>query len=159
MTQVTDPYRGIPEAAEQATNDDLQGETMHHKLSVLVQVDLDGRHVRLVVSGCLTEVNHRALCPVVRRARTLVPGIAVIVDATSAHHVEPAAVGLLRWAAEHDDAVQGTPPVGFVLPAELPGHGTVTRLSSWTGARRGARHREPGDVAPARVAVDSRLAG
>ena len=60
---------------------------MHHKLSVLVQVDLDGRHVRLVVTGCLTEVSHRALGPLVRRARTLVPGIAVVVDATAALHV------------------------------------------------------------------------
>ena len=89
---------------------------MHHKPSVLVQVDLDGRHVRLVVTGRVTEVSHRALCPVVRRARTLVPGIAVIVDVTSAHHVEPEAVDLLRWAVEHEDAVQDTPPVEFVLP-------------------------------------------
>jgi hypothetical protein len=132
---------------------------MHHKLSVLVQVDLDGRHVRLVVSGCLTEVNHRALCPVIRRARTLVPGIAVVVDVTTAHPVEPAAVELLRWAAEHDDAVQGTPPVEFVLPAELPGHGTVTRLASWTGPRRSARPQQPGDAPRPGPDAGSRLAG
>lgn len=103
---------------------------MRHKLPVLVQVDLDGRHVRLVVSGCLTEVNHRALCPVVRRARTLIPGIAVIVDATSARHVDAGAVDLLRWSAEHEDAVRGTPPVEFVLPDELPEHGFATGLAA-----------------------------
>ncbi|MUN63953.1 hypothetical protein GMA12_12525 [Kocuria sediminis] len=135
---------------------------MHHKLSVLVQVDLDGKHVRLVVTGCVTEVNHRALCPLVRRARTLVPGIAVIVDATAAHHVEPAAVDLLRWAAEHDDAVRGTPPVEFVLPHELPAHDTVTRLAAWTSARRGPGAPEPvGTRHPARrrTAPRARLAG
>ncbi|MFF0989292.1 hypothetical protein [Kocuria nitroreducens] len=133
---------------------------MHHKPSVLVQVDLDGRHIRLVVSGCVTELNHRALCPLVRRARTLVPGIAVVVDLTTAHHVEPAAVDLLRWAAEHEDAVRGTPAVDFVLPAELPGHGAVTRLAGWRGARR-----RPGAPEPARggagsvAAPEPRLAG
>lgn len=116
---------------------------MHHKLSVLVQVDLDGKHVRLVVTGCVTEVNHRALCPLIRRARTLVPGIAVIVDITSAHHVEPAAVDLLRWAADHEDAVRDTPPVQFVLPAELPGHGTVTRLATWAPRRPVPQHTAP----------------
>ena len=133
---------------------------MHHKPSVLVQVDLDGRHIRLVVSGCVTELNHRALCPLVRRARTLAPDLAVVVDLTTAHHVEPAAVHLLRWAAEHEDAVRGTPAVDFVLPAELPGHGTVTRLAGWANARR-----RPGAPEPARrgarsgAAPRSRLAG
>ena len=146
----------------QATHDHPQGESMHHKLSVLVQVDLDGRHVRLVVSGCLTEVNHRALCPVIRRARTLVPGIAVIVDATSAQHVEPAAADLLRWSAEHDDAVRGTPPVEFMMPAEPADHGTVTRLASWAGTRRGTGSQETRDVprpARHRTAGGSLLAG
>ncbi|MFI7494718.1 hypothetical protein ACH9D2_08360 [Kocuria sp. M4R2S49] len=126
---------------------------MHHKPSVLVQVDLDGRHIRLVVSGCVTELNHRALCPLVRRARTLTPDIAVVVDLTAAHHVEPAAVDLLRWAAEHEDAVRGTPAVDFVLPAEFPGHGTVTQLAEWVGA-----HRHAGTPEPARRAARSRTA-
>lgn len=140
---------------------------MHHKLSVLVQVDLDGKHIRLVVTGCVTELNHRALCPLVRRARTLVPGIAVIVDITSAHHVEPAAVDLLRWAAEHEDAVRDTPPVQFVLPAELPGHGTVTRLATWAPHRAVDTRRAPdarGTAGPRRpvphrTAPRPRLAG
>lgn len=112
---------------------------MHHKLSVLVQVDLDGRHVRLVVTGCLREVNHRALCPVLRRARTLLPGIAVIVDVSSAHHVEAAALDLLHWAAEHEDAVRGTPPVEFVVPAELPAHGTIAPLTAGPAGRPATR--------------------
>lgn len=106
---------------------------MHHKMSVLVQVDLDGRHVRLVVTGCVTEVNHRALCPLIRRARNLVPGTTVVVDLTSAHHVESTAVDLLRWATEHEDAVRGTPPVEFPLPAELPDHTTAPGLVASPG--------------------------
>lgn len=133
---------------------------MHHKPSVLVQVDLDGRHIRLVVSGCVTELNHRALCPLVRRARTLAPDIAVVVDLTSAHHVEPAAVDLLRWAAEHEDAVRGAPAVDFVLPAALPGHGTVTELAGWVDAHRRAGAPEPARRAPRiRAAPRTRLAG
>lgn len=111
---------------------------MHHKLSVLVQVDLDGKHVRLVVTGCVTELNHRALCPLVRRARSLVPGIAVIVDVTAARHVEPAAVDLLRWAVEHEDAVPDTRPVEFLLPDELPEHVAAAQFAAWAGARRSA---------------------
>lgn len=135
---------------------------MHHKLSVLVQVDLDGRHVRLVVTGCLTEVSHRGLTPLVRRARTLVPGIAVVVDATAALHVEASAVDMMRWSTEHEDAVPGTPPVEFVLPEDLPAHDVVTRLAAWTGPRRHAERTGP--AAPAALArrrapARSRLAG
>lgn len=133
---------------------------MHHKPSVLVRVDLHSRHVRLVVTGCVTELNHRALCPLVRRARTLVPGIAVVVDLAAAQHVEPAAVELLRWSAEHEDAVRGTPAVEFLLPPEFPGHGTVTQLAAWAGARRGAGSPEPaGRPGRPRAVPRPRLAG
>lgn len=104
---------------------------MHHKPSVLVQVDLDGRHIRLVVSGCVTELNHRALCPLVRRARTLAPDIAVVVDLTSAHHVEPAAVDLLRWAADQDESLGDA--VEILAPETAPAEPAVAALE---GRRR-----------------------
>ncbi|MCM3688060.1 hypothetical protein [Kocuria rosea] len=129
---------------------------MHHKLSVLVHVDLDGRHVRLAVAGCLTELSHRALCPLIRRARTVVPGMVVVVDVTAAHHVEDSAVDRLRRSTEHEDAVRGTPPVEFVVPAELPEHGTVTRLAAWTGTRGRAGVRP---AVPLRPLPGNRLAG
>jgi len=98
---------------------------MDHQLSVVVQVDTDARYVHLVVTGCLTELNHCGLPPLVRRARTLVPGGTVNVDLTAAHHVEPAAVQLLQCAVDHDHAREPgatvrvlTHPEPFWSPAE-----------------------------------------
>lgn len=103
---------------------------MDHKLSVLVQIDLHGAYVRLVVTGCVTQANQHALRPLVARARTLVPPVAVTVDLTCAEHVEAGAVDLLRWALEHDDA--GAGPVEVLTAAERsqPTHRPVTVLAS-----------------------------
>ncbi|KUG62106.1 MULTISPECIES: hypothetical protein [Kocuria] len=95
---------------------------MDHKLSVLVQVDLGGASVRLVVTGCLTETNQHALYPLVRRARTLIPPVTVSVDLTAAGHVEAIAVDLLRWAVEHDRSPDGVSPVELLVPNGLPVH-------------------------------------
>ncbi|MEX5270410.1 hypothetical protein [Kocuria sabuli] len=95
---------------------------MDHKLSVLVQVDLDGRYVRLLVTGCLTEDSQHALHPLIRRARTLIPPVTVSVDLTAAEHVEAVAVEQLRRAADHDPSLEGTGPVELLLPAGLPDH-------------------------------------
>lgn len=95
---------------------------MDHKLSVLVQIDLDGSYVRLMVTGCLTEANQHVLYPLVRRARTLIPPVAVSVDLTAAGHVDQAAVDLLRWALDHDGSADGTGPVKLILPTGLPAH-------------------------------------
>ncbi|MEX5258493.1 hypothetical protein [Kocuria arenosa] len=98
---------------------------MDHKLSVLVQVDLQGAYVRLVVTGCVTEANQHVLHPVVARARTLIPPVAVSVDLTGAEHVEAIAVDLLRWALEHDDTAPGTGPVSVLAPTQPPDHRLV----------------------------------
>ena len=66
------------------------------KLSVLVRVDLDGRRLRLIVTGCLSAANQQALHPVIERARTLTPAAEVLVDLTAGGPPEPAAVALLR---------------------------------------------------------------
>jgi hypothetical protein len=93
-----------------------------HKLSVLVQVDLDGAYLRLVVTGCLTEENQHVLHPLVRRARTLIPPVTVSVDLTAAGHVEAIAVDLLRWAVDHDDTPDGAGTVELLVPDALPAH-------------------------------------
>jgi hypothetical protein len=95
---------------------------MDHKLSVLVQVDLDGRYVRLVGTGCLTEANQHVLYPLVRRARTLVPPVTVSIDLTGAGHVEAIAVDLLRWAVDHEETMAGDGPVELLLPTRPAGH-------------------------------------
>ncbi|MFF0990261.1 hypothetical protein [Kocuria nitroreducens] len=95
---------------------------MDHKLSVLVQIDLNGTYVRLTVTGCLTEANQHVLYPLIRRARTLITPVAVSVDLTAAGHVEPTAVDLLRWAFDHDETRDGSSPVELLVPHGLPGH-------------------------------------
>lgn len=92
---------------------------MDHKLSVLVQVDLDGAYVRLLVTGRLTEANQHALHPLIRRARTLLPPVTVSIDLTAAEHVEAIAVDLLRWTVDHDEALSGGSPVEVLVPAVL----------------------------------------
>lgn len=89
---------------------------MVDKISVTVQVDLDGKYVRIVATGCLTGASQRALHPLIRRARVLTPGIHVIVDLRGAHLVEPVAVDLLRRAVARDGAVE------LALPDPLPDH-------------------------------------
>lgn len=113
---------------------------MDHKLSVLLQVDLDGAYVRLVVTGCLTEDNQHVLHPLVRRARTLLPPVTVSVDLTTAGHVEEIAVDLLRWVVDHDEVVEGAGPVVLLVPDGLPAHPDVARpplrsleASGWGG--------------------------
>ncbi|MFI7496646.1 hypothetical protein ACH9D2_18250 [Kocuria sp. M4R2S49] len=95
---------------------------MDHKLSVLVQVDLEGAYVRLAVTGCLTEANQHVLYPLVRRARTLIPPVTVSVDLTAADHVEAIAVDLLRWALDHDETPEGVSPVEILVPSGQPSH-------------------------------------
>lgn len=103
---------------------------MDHKLSVLVQVDLDGRYVRLVVTGCLTEANQHVLYPLVRRTRTLIPPVTVSIDLTGAGHVEAIAVDLLRWAIDHEETTDGAGPAELLLPSSLPGHQHAPRPGS-----------------------------
>jgi ABC-type transporter Mla MlaB component len=76
---------------------------VQRKLSVLVEVDLDGRYVRVSVTGGLTRTNQQGLHPVLRRARTTLPAARVSVDLSCVHELEPAALDLLREAVEHDE--------------------------------------------------------
>ncbi|MEX5266039.1 hypothetical protein [Kocuria sp. CPCC 205231] len=110
---------------------------MDHKLSVLVQIDLHGAYVRLIVTGRLTEANQHALHPLVARARTLIPPVTVSIDLTGAEHVETGAVDLLRWALEHLDTADGTGPVEVLTATDPPAHHSPHRPVTALASRRG----------------------
>lgn len=101
---------------------------MNRKISVLVEVDLDGQYIRVNVTGALTEVNQQGLYPVLRRARTMLPSATVTVDLTCVHDVEPAAVDLLRWAADQDESLGDA--VEILAPETAPAEPAVAALES-----------------------------
>ncbi|ALV45314.1 hypothetical protein MB46_07200 [Arthrobacter alpinus] len=63
---------------------------MNHKLRALVRVDFDQDCARVEARGHVTAGNVQVLYVVARRASSLVPGIALVLDLTRAK-VEPAA--------------------------------------------------------------------
>lgn len=85
---------------------------MNPRLSVVVQVDVDGRHVVLAVMGTLTSHNQQALPPLVARARTLFPEAGLTVDLEQARAAEPAALDLLARSLRdgHPGTVRITAP-------------------------------------------------
>ncbi|GGG67656.1 hypothetical protein GCM10011374_34970 [Kocuria dechangensis] len=95
---------------------------MDHKISVLLQIDLHGAYLRLVITGCLTEANQHVLPPLVTWARALIPQATLTVDLTCADHLEASGIDLLRWALDHDTASGRTGPVEIIRPAALPEH-------------------------------------
>lgn len=113
---------------------------MNHKLSVLVQVDLERTCCRLSVTGRLTEINQQALYPLIHKARTLPSDIRVVVDLTSARGAEGDALELLRRVVDSDDATDHAGPVQFLVPGRIsseeasPADATVLLR-----ARRGAQ--------------------
>jgi hypothetical protein len=122
---------------------------MHPKLSVTVQVDLDGRHVSLAVTGTLTETNQQALTPLVERARTLFPAAALTVDLHQAHLPQPAAIELLARRLRHGSPGNGSSrhhAVRIAAPAR-PGHETALRRSTrWACSPTGASLPQPRTV-------------
>lgn len=95
---------------------------MDHKISVTVQIDLDGKNIRIITAGCLTRFSQSALLPLIRRARRLTPGARVTLDATPTRHVEALGLELLRDAVDHEVSLGDGPPVHFLVPAHLPDH-------------------------------------
>jgi hypothetical protein len=86
---------------------------------VVAVIDLDGKHVRLVVTGPLTMDTQTALHPLIRLGRVLTPVTRVVVDLTGARITEAAAVeALIRQARE---GYTGHPArqVRFTLPAPM----------------------------------------
>lgn len=95
---------------------------MDHKISVTVQIDMDGQDIRIITTGCLTRLSQSALLPLIRRARKLTPGARVTLDATPARHIEALGLDLLRDAIDYEVSLSNGPPVHFVVPAHLPAH-------------------------------------
>lgn len=90
------------------------------KISVVAVIDLDGRHVRLIVTGRLTVNTQSALHPLIRRARALTPFIRVVVDLTGAQIAEEAAVEALTRHTGQEHTGHPTRSVRFALSAALP---------------------------------------
>jgi ABC-type transporter Mla MlaB component len=113
---------------------------MELQLCVAVETNPEGTQVRLVVTGHLTESNHRALFLLAKRARGLSSHAEVVVDLTGAASVEASAVDLLMWELDHHHASAAEHPVGIVVPEPLPpssGSGTVPgRQTLWTRTGR-----------------------
>lgn len=89
---------------------------MDHKLSVVIQIDLEETYCRLHVTGCLTEKNQRGLHGLIHRARTLPSGVLVIVDLSAAPPATPLAVELLRRAIDADTQLHDGGPVRLMVP-------------------------------------------
>jgi hypothetical protein len=94
---------------------------MNPKLSVLVQIDLDGQQVTLDVTGTLTETNQQVLPPLIHRARTTFPEAGLSVNLHRARLGDPAAIDALAGNLQDDSP--GTVPVQITAPAHpVPHH-------------------------------------
>jgi hypothetical protein len=69
---------------------------MDHKLRVTVRLDIDLHWARMDVRGCLTEQNCRALLPIVRRSFRFLQEPNVVIDVSSAQHIDPGGVDALE---------------------------------------------------------------
>ena len=85
-------------------------------ISVTVVIDLDGKHVRLIVTGRLTEDTQQALHPLIRRARALTPVTRVVVDLTDVEILEATAVDFLVQHAREEHAGHPSQQARFILP-------------------------------------------
>ncbi|GAA1767102.1 hypothetical protein [Kocuria aegyptia] len=112
---------------------------MQRKISALVEVDLDGRYVRVSVTGALTRANQQALHPVLRRARATLPAATVSVDLTCVHELEPAAADLLRRAVEHDEDLPEE--VEILVPEAEPAEPAAAALDARRRMRASILHR------------------
>jgi hypothetical protein len=115
---------------------------MNPKLSVLVQIDLDGRHVTLDVTGTLTETNQQVLSPLIHRARTTFPEAGLSVNLHRARLGDSAAIDALAGSLQEDSP--GTVPVQITAPAHPvphhPGQATsAATAGAWTASARSDR--------------------
>jgi hypothetical protein len=116
---------------------------MTPKLSVVVHVDVDGRHARVAVTGRLTAVNQQGLHPVLQHARAVFPRVTV--DLTAADCPDPHAVAQLCRAL--DLAAGPSDPVTVLAPPTVPEHSG--------GPATPALHRARHASAPAGLCRDS----
>ncbi|MUN61812.1 hypothetical protein GMA12_01385 [Kocuria sediminis] len=117
---------------------------MQRKISVLVEVDLDGRHVRVDVTGAVTAVNQQGLHPVLRRARTMLPTATVRLDLSCVRDLEPHALDLLREAVEQDPGLGDA--VEILAPEQMPSGAAATALAARRRLRHGILQRRAGEL-------------
>ncbi|WIG15832.1 hypothetical protein [Kocuria rosea] len=86
------------------------------KIAVVAVIDLDGKHVRLVVTGELTVDTQAALHPLIRLAGVLTPVTRVVVDLTDARIPDTAAVKALTRHAWEGHTGHPSQRVRFTLP-------------------------------------------
>jgi hypothetical protein len=96
------------------------GETLNHKLQVLVRVDIDPGHLTLEVTGCLTQANYPLLLDIVRRDRRVAPEQAITVDLHNASHLDPEVLMHLRQLAERETGAGKNPGMNTGMNAAVP---------------------------------------
>ncbi|GEO94127.1 hypothetical protein ACT4S2_14760 [Kocuria turfanensis] len=117
---------------------------MQRKISVLVEVDLDGRYVRVDVTGAVTAVNQQGLHPVLRRARTMLPAATVRLDLSCVRDLDPHALDLLREAVEQDPGLGDA--VEILAPERIPSGAAATALDARRRLRHGILQRRAGEL-------------
>ncbi|MCJ8503769.1 hypothetical protein MRU69_02670 [Kocuria flava] len=85
-------------------------------ISVVAVIDLDGKHVRLAVTGELTVDTQTALHPLIRLAGVLTPVTRVVVDLTDAQITDTAAVETLTRHVWDGHTGHPSQRVRFTLP-------------------------------------------
>jgi hypothetical protein len=77
----------------------LSHKLSHHKLRIVVHVDLDPGHITVDVGGCLTQSNFPALLHMLLRAQRLAAGPQITLDLRHAIHVDAGVFAHLRHIA------------------------------------------------------------
>jgi len=108
---------------------------MNDKLSILVRVDLDCAQAQVAARGHVTLQSIQALYVVLKRANSLLEGLAMEVDVSHAH-VDQAALDQLRASArsrhlpERIDPFQADCRFSIVGPAETLSPAVPMRLAA-----------------------------
>ena len=77
----------------------LSHKLSHHKLRIIVHVDLDPGHITVDVGGCLTQSNFPALLHLLLRAQRLVSGPEIALNLQRAIHLDAGILAHLRHIA------------------------------------------------------------
>ncbi|WP_104165424.1 hypothetical protein [Arthrobacter sp. SX1312] len=96
---------------------------MSHKLRITINLDLELRLAHMEIHGCLTEENHRALLPVVRRCFRILQEPCVVIDTSKAQHIDTEGIDALRrlGVGRADQAAFDFPgSCSLVVPDDLP---------------------------------------
>lgn len=100
---------------------------MPHKLRVLPRLTADVAQAELRITGCLTPGGSTALRPLIRRTFCVIGVRSVVVDLSTARHIDPEGIELLhhflqgpnpvRFGIQEDSVLIRVPPVLPSCPA------------------------------------------